>query len=256
MDKLLPLKLPPGMRNTGTVYQSKDRWYSGNLVRFFNDTIQPIGGWTKRTLTGSAATVNSGAVTTGKTYIITVVGTSNWTAIGASSNAIGVIFTATGSTAGTGTCVIAIGGSISACHSWADSTGETWIAVGTTNGLYVVKTSTNAVYDVTPAPVATVIPESNLVWSLDNFGGWLVCVPAHKTPGLYLSSRSLPYVWKADFSDPAVQCDTVYTDNATPTNNYAYCQCGIVTTPERFLLTLCGIPQDKSGIVPVNYADG
>ena len=54
MDKLLPLKLPPGMRNTGTVYQSKDRWYSGNFVRFFQDTIQPIGGWSSWTTSGAS----------------------------------------------------------------------------------------------------------------------------------------------------------------------------------------------------------
>ena len=53
MDKLLPIKIPPGMRNTGTVYQSKRRWYTGNFVRFFNDAIQPIGGWASRTLTGA-----------------------------------------------------------------------------------------------------------------------------------------------------------------------------------------------------------
>jgi len=41
------------MRNTGTVYQSKGRWYTGNFVRFFQDTIQPIGGWLARSLTGA-----------------------------------------------------------------------------------------------------------------------------------------------------------------------------------------------------------
>lgn len=53
VDNLLPLKLPPGMRNTGTVYQSKGRWYTGNLVRFFQDTIQPIGGWVARQVSGA-----------------------------------------------------------------------------------------------------------------------------------------------------------------------------------------------------------
>lgn len=54
MDTLLPIKLPPGFRNTGTVYQAKGRWYTGNFVRFFQDTIQPIGGWAAQTLTGAA----------------------------------------------------------------------------------------------------------------------------------------------------------------------------------------------------------
>ena len=54
MDNLAPLDLPPGMRRNGTVYQSKGRWYTGNLVRFFNGTIQPIGGWTARSLSGAS----------------------------------------------------------------------------------------------------------------------------------------------------------------------------------------------------------
>lgn len=53
MDNLLPLNLPPGMRNTGTVYQAKNRWHTGNLVRFFQDTIQPVGGWAARSLSGA-----------------------------------------------------------------------------------------------------------------------------------------------------------------------------------------------------------
>lgn len=53
IEKLLPLKLPPGFAYNGTPYQSKGRWYQGSLVRFFQGNIQPIGGWTQRTLTGA-----------------------------------------------------------------------------------------------------------------------------------------------------------------------------------------------------------
>lgn len=45
MDKLIPLDLPPGVFAQGTRYQAKGRWFSSNLVRFFNATIRPIGGW-------------------------------------------------------------------------------------------------------------------------------------------------------------------------------------------------------------------
>lgn len=44
-DTLLPLNLPPGFAQNGTRYQAINRWYSGNLVRFFSGTIQPVGGW-------------------------------------------------------------------------------------------------------------------------------------------------------------------------------------------------------------------
>ncbi len=52
-EKLISLDLPPGLYNTGTVLQSKDRWFAGNLVRFFQGTKQPVGGWVQRTLTGA-----------------------------------------------------------------------------------------------------------------------------------------------------------------------------------------------------------
>lgn len=42
---LLPLKLPPGMKRTGTKYAAYGRWYTGNLVRFVKDIVRPIGGW-------------------------------------------------------------------------------------------------------------------------------------------------------------------------------------------------------------------
>lgn len=45
MDKLIPLDLPPGVFAQGTRYQSKGRWFLSNLVRFFNGTIRPVGGW-------------------------------------------------------------------------------------------------------------------------------------------------------------------------------------------------------------------
>jgi hypothetical protein len=49
---------------------------------------------------------NAGSFTTGLTYIITFVGTTNFTAIGASSNTVGVSFVATGPGSGTGTASI------------------------------------------------------------------------------------------------------------------------------------------------------
>jgi len=49
---------------------------------------------------------NAGSFTTGLTYIITSVGTTDFTAIGASSNTIGVSFVATGPGSGTGTASI------------------------------------------------------------------------------------------------------------------------------------------------------
>jgi hypothetical protein len=45
IEKLIPLKLPPGLYRNGTTYQSQGRWYDAQLVRFFESTIRPVGGW-------------------------------------------------------------------------------------------------------------------------------------------------------------------------------------------------------------------
>ena len=48
-EKLLKIELPPGIKKAGTVYEVGPRWYDGNLVRFFQDQIQPVGGWRRAT---------------------------------------------------------------------------------------------------------------------------------------------------------------------------------------------------------------
>jgi hypothetical protein len=44
---LVPIKLPPGIYRNGTEYQSQGRWYDANLVRWFEGTLRPMGGWRK-----------------------------------------------------------------------------------------------------------------------------------------------------------------------------------------------------------------
>lgn len=49
---LVKIALPPGMLQTGTMYQAQGRWYDGNLIRWQMDgevwATQPIGGWSAR----------------------------------------------------------------------------------------------------------------------------------------------------------------------------------------------------------------
>ena len=52
-----PLQIPPGVFKNGTNYQAKGRWNDSNLVRWFEGTMRPVGGWRKRSesqLTGLA----------------------------------------------------------------------------------------------------------------------------------------------------------------------------------------------------------
>ena len=45
---LLPLNIAPGVYRNGTDYQSKGRWRDASLVRWYENTMRPVGGWRKR----------------------------------------------------------------------------------------------------------------------------------------------------------------------------------------------------------------
>jgi hypothetical protein len=54
---LIPIQLPPGVYRNGTELQSAGRWFDANLVRWYENTIRPVGGWRKRSesaVTGKA----------------------------------------------------------------------------------------------------------------------------------------------------------------------------------------------------------
>lgn len=44
----IPLKIPPGIYRNGTEYQSAGRYFDASLVRWFEGTMRPVGGWRKR----------------------------------------------------------------------------------------------------------------------------------------------------------------------------------------------------------------
>lgn len=49
----IPLRLPPGIYRNGTKYQSKGRWYDASLVRCFEGSVRPVGGWQELPATGA-----------------------------------------------------------------------------------------------------------------------------------------------------------------------------------------------------------
>jgi hypothetical protein len=51
---LIPLKIPAGFYRTGTDLDASGRWRDGSLVRWRNNSLRPIGGWTENTLIGTA----------------------------------------------------------------------------------------------------------------------------------------------------------------------------------------------------------
>ena len=49
--KLVPIRPQPGMYKNGTPYSRKLRWTDGNLVRWHDGSIRPVGGWVRRQTT-------------------------------------------------------------------------------------------------------------------------------------------------------------------------------------------------------------
>lgn len=48
MAEPIPVALPPGFYGNGNPYSAIGRFATGNLVRFLNGYVRPIGGWTRR----------------------------------------------------------------------------------------------------------------------------------------------------------------------------------------------------------------
>jgi hypothetical protein len=44
----IKLQIPPGVYRNGTEYQSAGRYYDASLVRWYEGTMRPVGGWRKR----------------------------------------------------------------------------------------------------------------------------------------------------------------------------------------------------------------
>lgn len=78
---LVPIKLPPGMYRNGTPYQAWGRWYDGNLVRWYQGTLRPIGGW--QAMQQSSAPAGNFTVSgVPRTAIGWRVGNTAWLAVG------------------------------------------------------------------------------------------------------------------------------------------------------------------------------
>ena len=49
-NKLVPIQLPPGMARQGSAYDTPNRYWDANLMRWRSGTLRPIGGWERLTV--------------------------------------------------------------------------------------------------------------------------------------------------------------------------------------------------------------
>ena len=192
---LLPIKIPAGFFRNATQYQAKGRWYTGNLVRFSEGRIRPIGGWQRLantqilkkgavkaltivsggtgygtsvtagtlTVTGGGGSGFAGTFATDSSGVITGVAITNY---GTGYTTVPTIGAAGGTGASiTATIHGAIVDPIRGLHSWRLSTGARYLAVGSTQSLRIWDGSQSAgtkapLYDITPAVGA--VPSGNI----------------------------------------------------------------------------------------------
>lgn len=183
------IDLPPGIVRDGTQYQVTGRWYDGNLVRWLEGRMRPVGGWAR-------------------------VGTT------------------------------AVTGKAREMLSWADNSGDRWIAVGTSSKLYA--TFADGVWvDITPAGFVAGFDDATESFG---FGGGTYGTGTYGTPrvgGTYIPMA----IWSLDnWGQNLVACergdgriyewslntlnDAVVVTNA-PVDNVA-----IVVSDERHLIAL------------------
>ena len=164
---LIPLKIPPGVYRNGTEYQSAGRWYDANLVRWYENTLRPIGGWRKKSttaMTGSCRGILTWRSNSGGRYI--AMGTHSKLYI-MDENAVLKDITPTGFTAGRASAVSGTG--------------------------YGYNTYGSFAYGVARPDVGTVAPATT--WSLDSWGEYLV--------GCSDTDGKL-YEWQLGFATPTL----------------------------------------------------
>lgn len=185
---LLPIKIPAGFYRNATQYQAKNRWYTGNLVRFSEGRLRPIGGWQrlaptqiikKGAILELKFTNNGSGYSSGGTISATGGGGSGFAATftvsGGSINNFTitnygegystpptVVFSGGGGSNAAATVTIHGTGidPIRGLHSWRLSTGARYMAVGSVQSLRIWDGSQSSgvnapIYDITP-PVTSI----------------------------------------------------------------------------------------------------
>jgi len=198
---LIPLQIPPGVYKNGTEYQSKGRWQDCDLIRWFEGTLQPVGGW--RNIVGGVPRVNQQVVGKARgAHSWRDNGTERYLAIGTHSK----LYARQGSVN-----ALADITPVGLVVGFPDSGANT----GYGGGPYGFGT-----YG-TPRAVAD-ISEIATTWSFDNFGQNLVAVQ---------SEDGKLYTWTLNTMSPAVE--VIATAGTTPINNK-----GVLVTDERFVFLL------------------
>jgi hypothetical protein len=163
----IPIKLPPGIYRNGTEYQSAGRWYDANLVRWYENTLRPMGGWRKRA-TGQMSGLCRGFITWRDNSANRFIAAGTHTKLYAMNEA-GTLkeITPTGFTAGI-----------------ADAVSKTGYGYGTYGSL---------AYGTARPDTGTITPATT--WSMDTWGEYLVACS---------NADGKLYEWQLGFTTPTL----------------------------------------------------
>jgi hypothetical protein len=123
--------LYPNFGGTGATTLNTGNLLVGNATSTISSITPDLNG--KSLVVTAGSSVTAGSFVVGATYTITSVGTTSFTAIGASANTVGIAFTATGVGSGTGTATLntfATGSSIASATAVASTSGTSILFTG------------------------------------------------------------------------------------------------------------------------------
>ena len=219
MERLVGIRLAPGVFNQGTLYQAKGRWHDAHGVRWYDNAMGPIGGW--------VPIQNASFV--------------NLTVTGLPRAAVAYRDTSTGSWLGVGTHTH--------IYNYSAGTLTDITPAGFTTGAQDGSESSNnygvgfygsGVYGTGGGAPNRVAADT---WQLDNFGQYLV--------GVFTADGNL-YTQATNGVGGVMTAPTLSSPNKNPTGCL-----GVVVTPERFLVTLGTAPTiNGSGVITGWTTDG
>jgi len=173
MEELLfPITLPPGMYQNGTTYQAAGRWNTGQLVRFFQGTVQNVKGWAQATDANGADFATLSGMGRGALA---------W------RQSDGSLLMAFGTTSK----LYCIAGGILYDETPSGFTTGLVDAGTTVPGAYGSATYGSGLYNVGAVGLITIDPDT---WTMDAFGNYLAAV---------CTSDQKLYVWPAATGTPA-----------------------------------------------------
>lgn len=197
---LIDLKIPAGVYKNGTAYQSKGRWADCDLVRWFEGTMRPVGGWTN--IIGGIPRGNLQVTGSAR-------GSFSWRA-NANDKYLAI---------GTHTNLFAYGTSISGLKDITPSPFTVGFVDNNVNMGYGGGPFGDGAYG-TPRTSSN-ITQFATTWSFDNFGEFLVAVSSQ-------DGRLLYWDLVANTAVPVTA-----TAGTTPVMNK-----GVIVTDERFVMLL------------------